>query len=177
MKIQATQMSTAGGYHSPIPATFQLLWRNFGCLVVSPQIGFQNSLAHRQIGSSLTSVKKVILFLVHTSDAIDHQLNKSTGYYRVIYDEKNLNLIQEQLMKSHTAISKKNRAQILDDYLNMARANLTSYVSAMELTLYLIHEQDYAPWTAASVALDYIDVMFYSLPDEKTWKVRFIIIF
>lgn len=85
-------------------------------------------------------------------------------------------MIQDQLMKNHTAISKKNRAQILDDYLNIARANLTSYVTAMELTRYLIHEHDYAPWTAASVALDYIDVMFYNLTDEKYWKVRFTII-
>jgi hypothetical protein len=46
----------------------------------------------------------------------------------------------------------------------------------MELTRYLIYEHDYAPWTAASVALDYIDVMFYNLADEKYWKVRFIII-
>jgi aminopeptidase N len=58
----------------------------------------------------------------------------------------------------------------------MARANLTSYVSAMELTRYLTNEHDYAPWTAASVALDYIDVMFYGLLDEKDWKVCFIII-
>ena len=93
----------------------------------------------------------------------------------MLYDVKNLNLIQDQLMKNHAAISKKNRAQILDDYLNIARANLTSYVTAMELTRYLIYEHDYAPWTAASVALDYIDVMFYNLTDEKYWKVRFII--
>lgn len=60
----------------------------------------------------------------------------------------------------------------MDDYLNLARANLTSYVTAMELTRYLKHERDYAPWTAASVALDYVDIMFYSLQDENRWKVR-----
>ncbi len=75
-------------------------------------------------------------------------------------------------MSNHKAISNKNRAQIMDDYLNLARANLTSYVTAMELTRYLKHERDYAPWTAASVALDYIDIMFYSLQDENRWKVR-----
>ncbi|XP_032798708.2 aminopeptidase N [Daphnia magna] len=92
------------------------------------------------------------------------------GYYRVVYDERNIEMIRNQLMTNHLAISKKNRAQILDDYLNMARANLTTYVTAMELTRYLAHERDYAPWTAASVALDYIDIMFYGYPDEQEWK-------
>ena len=60
----------------------------------------------------------------------------------------------------------------MDDYLNLARANMTSYETAMELTSYLNQERDYAPWTAASIALDYIDIMFYSLPDESKLKVR-----
>lgn len=89
----------------------------------------------------------------------------------MVYDERNIEMIRNQLMTNHLAISKKNRAQILDDYLNMARANLTTYVTAMELTRYLAHERDYAPWTAASVALDYIDIMFYGYPDEQEWKV------
>lgn len=97
--------------------------------------------------------------------------NNLIGYYRVVYDERNIEMIRNQLMTNHVAISKKNRAQVLDDYLNMARANITNYVTAMELTRYLVHERDYAPWTAASVALDYIDVMFYEYPDEKEWKV------
>ena len=80
-------------------------------------------------------------------------------------------MIQEQLMTNHGIISKKNRAQIIDDYLNLARANVTSYITAMELTRYLKHERDYAPWTAASVALEYVDIMLYSYPDEKYWKV------
>lgn len=80
-------------------------------------------------------------------------------------------MIRQQLMTEHSAISKKNRAQIMDDYLNLARANVTSYVTALELTRYLKHERDYAPWTAASVALDFVDIMLYSMPDEKDWKV------
>lgn len=74
-------------------------------------------------------------------------------------------------MSNHKAISNKNRAQIIDDYLNLARANLTMYETALELTRYLKHERDYAPWMAASVALDYIDTVLYSLPDESRWKV------
>ncbi len=75
-------------------------------------------------------------------------------------------------MSNHKAISNKNRAQIIDDYLNLARANLTMYETALELTRYLKHERDYAPWTAASVALDYIDTLLYSLPEEGRWKVN-----
>ena len=93
------------------------------------------------------------------------------GYYRVLYDVTNLDMIEKQLMSDHLAIPIKNRAQILDDYLNFARANTTNYETALDLTRYLIHEQDYVPWTAAVVALDYIDIMLYGYLDYVEWKV------
>lgn len=74
-------------------------------------------------------------------------------------------------MTDHEKISKKNRAQILDDYLNAARAGLVTYPTALELTRYLNKERDYAPWTAASVALDFIDIMLYGSKAYQAWKV------
>ena len=47
---------------------------------------------------------------------------REVGYYRVNYDEQNWNLITNQLISDHTAIGTMNRAQIMDDSLNLARA-------------------------------------------------------
>lgn len=41
-----------------------------------------------------------------------------------------------------------NRAQLIDDYMNLARANMTSYANALTWTRYLVNESDYTPWAA-----------------------------
>lgn len=87
------------------------------------------------------------------------------------YDDTNLGLINNQLMENHLAIPPDNRAQILDDYLNLARANLTSYDNALDLTQYLVKEMDYGPWKAASVSMEFIDVMLFGLTSYTDWKV------
>ena len=92
------------------------------------------------------------------------------GYYRVAYDDRNLQMIQEQLVKNHRAIPVKNRAQILDDYLNLARAGMTLYPNALRLTKYLGSETDHVPWAAASAGLDYVDLMLSGLSDYGEWK-------
>ncbi|XP_046441609.1 aminopeptidase Ey-like [Daphnia pulex] len=92
------------------------------------------------------------------------------GYYRVSYDDTNYGLILKQLSEDYTAIPPKNRAQLLDDTLTIARANIVSYEKAMDLTKYLALERDYAPWTAAANALDFIDIMLYGFADFNEWK-------
>ena len=73
-------------------------------------------------------------------------LNPQVGYYRVKYDNTNFHLILEQLRKDHKAIPVGNRAQLIDDYLNIARASLIPYTDALDLTAYLDKERDYVPW-------------------------------
>lgn len=80
-------------------------------------------------------------------------------------------MILNQLMTNHQAIPVVNRAQLLDDSLNIARAGLMPYTLAMDMTMYLASERDYVPWSAASTALDYIDLMFYDQRDNGEWKV------
>ena len=61
--------------------------------------------------------------------------NLQTGYYRVNYDENNWVAIINQLSRDHTAIEVINRAQLLDDSLNLARAGKqTSYPGAISDT-------------------------------------------
>lgn len=55
----------------------------------------------------------------------------SAGYYRVNYDEANWRLLTQQLLNQHTAIHVTNRAQILDDAFNLARAGEFSIHSTL----------------------------------------------
>ncbi|XP_046438221.1 aminopeptidase N-like [Daphnia pulex] len=82
-----------------------------------------------------------------------------TGYYRINYDSKNWQMIGQQLMTNHLAISAINRAQIMDDSLNLAEAGLLDYETALNLTRYLEHEADYVPWDAALAGMNYISSM------------------
>jgi len=84
-----------------------------------------------------------------------------------------LGVIRDQLIRDNHVIPVTNRAQIYDDYLNLARANMTSYSNALSLTKALVNEKDYVPWAAASTALDYINMMLYNISENDEWKVRY----
>jgi len=92
------------------------------------------------------------------------------GYYRVTYDETNYDLIEQQLLDSHENISTKNRAQLMDDSLNLARANMLPYERALNMTLYLQSERDYLPWRAAATALTYLDTILCDSKAYNDWK-------
>lgn len=47
---------------------------------------------------------------------------QQAGFYRVNYDDNNWKLITQQLVTDHSVIHVINRAQILDDSFNLARA-------------------------------------------------------
>uniref|UniRef100_A0A182R8C8 Aminopeptidase N n=1 Tax=Anopheles funestus TaxID=62324 RepID=A0A182R8C8_ANOFN len=86
---------------------------------------------------------------------------QQTGYYRVNYDERNWQLIVKHLQdkSKFKSIAASNRAQLIDDALNLARAGYLDYAVALNVTRYLVHETDYVPWKAAIAALNYIDSM------------------
>lgn len=73
------------------------------------------------------------------------------------YDINNWQLIIQALRENHENISRLNRAQLLDDALNLARAGKLPYSIALDLTLYLEHDEDYIPWAAALNALSFLD--------------------
>lgn len=83
--------------------------------------------------------------------------NQEAGYYRVNYDTNNWELIIKGLHDKHENIPPLNRAQLLDDALNLARAGKLPYSVALDLTLYLEHDKDYIPWAAALNALSFLD--------------------
>lgn len=100
---------------------------------------------------------------------------QETGYYRVNYDEENWKMLIDYLLdpSKFKNIGALNRAQLLDDALNLARAGRIDYPLVLNLTRYLEHEKDYVPWQAGFVALAYLDNMFIKTGNYDKFKVHF----
>ncbi|XP_074487623.1 aminopeptidase N-like isoform X1 [Sebastes fasciatus] len=82
-----------------------------------------------------------------------------TGYYRVNYDRGNWERLFSQLNSEHQVIPVINRAQLVDDAFNLARAQMVSTPLALNTTLYLSLETEYIPWQSALDNLDYYYLM------------------
>uniref|UniRef100_A0A667XA10 Aminopeptidase n=1 Tax=Myripristis murdjan TaxID=586833 RepID=A0A667XA10_9TELE len=83
-----------------------------------------------------------------------------TGFYRVNYDSENWERLLTKLSSQHQDIPVINRAQIIDDAFNLARAKAVSTILALKTTKYLFREVEYMPWQTASRNLDYFFLMF-----------------
>uniref|UniRef100_A0A8C4HVL6 Aminopeptidase n=1 Tax=Dicentrarchus labrax TaxID=13489 RepID=A0A8C4HVL6_DICLA len=83
-----------------------------------------------------------------------------SGYFRVNYDLYNWDRLLSLLSTNHQALSIINRAQIIDDTFNLARAKIISTTLALRTTKYLSKERDYIPWDSALRNLDYYILMF-----------------
>ncbi|KAJ8335471.1 hypothetical protein SKAU_G00388130 [Synaphobranchus kaupii] len=83
-----------------------------------------------------------------------------TGYYRVNYDISNWESLLVQLSSNHQVIPVINRAQIVDDAFNLARAKMVDTTLALRTTKYLSQEREFMPWDSAIGNLDYFFLMF-----------------
>ncbi|KAM4572960.1 aminopeptidase N-like [Odontesthes bonariensis] len=82
------------------------------------------------------------------------------GYYRVNYDQANWDKLLAVLNSSHTSIPVINRAQLVDDAFNLARARIIPTVMALRTTKYLNSEREFMPWESAIDNLDFFYLMF-----------------
>ncbi|XP_051548711.1 aminopeptidase Ey-like [Myxocyprinus asiaticus] len=82
------------------------------------------------------------------------------GYYRVNYDNENWERLLNALQTSKERILVINRAQIIDDAFNLAKARIVPTTLALRTTKYLSSETEYMPWEAALDNLDYFYLMF-----------------
>ncbi|XP_066966092.1 aminopeptidase N-like [Macrobrachium rosenbergii] len=99
-----------------------------------------------------------------------------TGYYRVNYDDYNWSLLAYQLQQEHEVIHVTNRAQIIDDALNLARAGMLSYNFAMNMTRYLTEEKSYVVWKAAFSNMHFLYDMFKHTASYGALKDYFLMI-
>lgn len=75
---------------------------------------------------------------------------QQTGYYRINYDAENWKNIRTALYsKDHDNIHVLNRAQIVDDLFQFARAGTVEYKTAMDIIRYIKDEKNYIPWLSA----------------------------
>lgn len=75
---------------------------------------------------------------------------QQTGYYRVNYTESNWHAIHHALTATNwSGIHEVNRAHIVDDLLNLARAGDIHYNLTLSVLEYLESETNYIPWTSA----------------------------
>ncbi|NXB34026.1 AMPN Aminopeptidase, partial [Eulacestoma nigropectus] len=83
-----------------------------------------------------------------------------TGYFRVNYNQENWDKLLSQLGTDHEVIPVINRAQIIDDAFNLARAKYVNVTLALNTTRFLSQERAYMPWQAALSNLRYFQLMF-----------------
>ncbi|XP_058975541.1 membrane alanyl aminopeptidase [Musca domestica] len=82
---------------------------------------------------------------------------QETGYYRVNYDVKSWHGIHHALLTNNWGgIHELNRAQVVDDLFNLARASVIDYDLALDILAYLKTETNYLPWTAAFNGYNYL---------------------
>nr|XP_047902278.1 aminopeptidase N [Anser cygnoides]XP_047902279.1 aminopeptidase N [Anser cygnoides] len=98
-------------------------------------------------------------FKVDGSNWLLLNLNVS-GYFRVNYNQENWDQLLLQLSSDHLVIPVINRAQIIDDAFNLARAKYINVTLALNTTQFLGQETAYMPWQAALNNLQYFQLMF-----------------
>ncbi|NXP03367.1 AMPN Aminopeptidase, partial [Thinocorus orbignyianus] len=98
-------------------------------------------------------------FKMNDSNWLLLNLNVS-GYFRVNYNQENWDRLLTQLSTDRQVIPVINRAQIIDDAFNLARATHLNVTVALNTTRFLSQETEYMPWQAALNNLQYFQLMF-----------------
>jgi len=90
----------------------------------------------------------------------------------VLYNEENYKLLTDYLNSDkHTNIHPLNKAQLLDDSLNLARAGVLNYSIALDITTYLERETEYIPWTSYFRALTFLNIRLNGTEVYDSFKV------
>ncbi|XP_055851073.1 aminopeptidase N-like isoform X2 [Episyrphus balteatus] len=116
------------------------------------------------------SVPKVIENMPGPDDWVIFNIQLS-GLYRVKYDTKNWEMLIETLMSpDFEKIHAMNRAQLIDDALDLAWAGDQDYEIAMRLVEYLAQERDYIPWKSAIDNLSGVNKILRQSPEYEFFK-------
>lgn len=94
-----------------------------------------------------------------------------SGYYRVNYEDTLWHRIIMALEEDVEVIDVLNRAQMVDDIFNIARAGGISYDMVFHFAGYLKSETGYYPWVSALNALSYISGKLNDNEAEKLLQV------
>ncbi|KAG7172393.1 Aminopeptidase N-like 8 [Homarus americanus] len=89
---------------------------------------------------------------------------QSTGYYRVNYDLGNWKLLIKQLLTDHRVFPVTNRAQMIDDALDLALVGKLSYKTALSVTEYLRNETERLPVQSCFHNMEHLEKMLWNTP-------------
>lgn len=107
----------------------------------------------------------IIMSRIPSDDWVVFNLQQS-GYYRVNYDQRNWQMLTDYLnLKNFTRIHRVNRAALIDDAFNLARAGYVNYSIPFNLSKYLVRETDYEPWVAAANNFKFLNKMLSGEPN------------
>ena len=95
---------------------------------------------------------------------------QETGFYRVNYDQRNWELLVNQLLTNHSEIHAINRAQILDDLFHLAENGVVKYELALRALEYLKNENDSLGWTSVSSLTYLINKMLRRTESYGNWQ-------
>ncbi|KAF5299274.1 hypothetical protein FQA39_LY02447 [Lamprigera yunnana] len=84
-----------------------------------------------------------------------------TSYYRVNYDDNNWKMITEALYTNHIDIDVLNRAQLIDDSINLGNTGRLDLKIVKNLTDYLSREDDPLPWQSFNNNAKQLKSYFY----------------
>lgn len=79
-----------------------------------------------------------------------------SGYYRVHYGVLWSNLSSALKQSQFSEIPELNRAQLIDDAFELARANYLNYSVAFDLLAYIAEEESLSPWMTALNKINYV---------------------
>ncbi len=96
---------------------------------------------------------------------------QGSGFYRVNYDERNWQLLNDQMRKNHEAIHVLNRAHLISDAFALAEVNILPYSTPLGMIQYMKREAHNVPWESATDALGYLNLMLKFTPHYGRFQV------
>jgi len=98
-------------------------------------------------------------------------INKQeSGYYRVLYDERNYRLLSDALYNDIDVFHNLNRAQLIDDTYNFIRTERLTYNTFLHVAKFLEFEREYASWYPAITAFTTLDRYFAGHVDYPIFR-------
>lgn len=99
-------------------------------------------------------------------------LNKqASGYFRVLYDDRNYELLADAMVRNISLFHRLNRAQIIDDAYNFVRIGRLNIGQFLNTIRFLENDNEYASWYPANTAFTEIDRAFSGHEDYPLFRV------
>ncbi|UJR17212.1 hypothetical protein I4U23_004107 [Adineta vaga] len=95
------------------------------------------------------------------------------GFFRTNYDRQNWKMISEQLKSNYKSFTVIERAGLIDDAFNLARANILETSLVFNLISYVHSEDAYIVWERIIAGLSYIEQMIASKSSDITLYEQF----